>query len=172
MASEWEWCYVVEKWPNLTKFGTLPGIFFQVMEISKMDFRGVLASWMMHDLKFELNWSRFRYPVTTLKKFQSHQLWMENWYLFYWVWAIKKIWYVEKCPKIHPESVSGGARWCPGVKLGVEKSASYTVLYCSTVAPTLNEKLVPIYCVWAIKKIWHFEKCPKIYPESVSGGPW
>ena len=63
-----------EKEPNLTNFGKLAGMAFQVMIPSKMDFTGVEAPQMLHDFKFEPNRSTLRYPGDPLKKCKNHQL--------------------------------------------------------------------------------------------------
>ena len=47
--------------PNLTNFGKLAGMTFQVMQPTKMDFAGLEATQMMHDFKFEPNRSTLRY---------------------------------------------------------------------------------------------------------------
>ena len=54
--------------PNLTNFGKLAGMTFQVMQRTKMDFAGVEATRMMHDFKFEPNWSTLRYLDEGSKK--------------------------------------------------------------------------------------------------------
>ena len=54
--------------PNLTNFGKLAGSAFQVMQPTKMDFAGVVASRMMHDFKFEPNRSTLRYLADSSKK--------------------------------------------------------------------------------------------------------
>ena len=41
---------------------------FQVIETSKLEFVGIVASRLMHDFKFELNRSTFRYLANSLKK--------------------------------------------------------------------------------------------------------
>ena len=72
MALYWEWCYIVEGWQNLTNFGILARTFFQVLETSKLDFTGVVASQMMHDFKYEPHRATLRYLDTPLKKGQIH----------------------------------------------------------------------------------------------------
>ena len=54
--------------PNLTNFGKLAGMTFQVMQPTKMDFAGVEATRMMHDFKFEPNRSPLRYLAEGSKK--------------------------------------------------------------------------------------------------------
>ena len=54
--------------PNLTNFGKLAGMTFQVMQPTKMDFAGVEATRMMHDFKFEPNRSTLRYLAEGSKK--------------------------------------------------------------------------------------------------------
>ena len=54
--------------PNLTNFGKLAGMTFQVMQPTKMDFAGVEATQMMHDFKFEPNRSTLRYLDESSKK--------------------------------------------------------------------------------------------------------
>ena len=54
--------------PNLTNFGKLAGVTFQVMQPTKMDFAGVEATRMMHDFKFEPNRSTLRYLAEGSKK--------------------------------------------------------------------------------------------------------
>ena len=54
--------------PNLTNFGKLAGSAFKVMQPTKKDFTGVVASRIMHDFKFEPNWSTLRYLAGSSKK--------------------------------------------------------------------------------------------------------
>ena len=54
--------------PNLTNFGKLAGMTFQVMQPTKMDFAGVEATQMMHDFKLEPNRSILRYLAEGSKK--------------------------------------------------------------------------------------------------------
>ena len=54
--------------PNLTNFGKLARLAFKVMQPTKVDFSGVVASRMMHDFKFEPNRSTLRYLADSLKK--------------------------------------------------------------------------------------------------------
>ena len=68
MALEWEWWPNVEKWPKLTNFGKFAGMSFQVIETSKLEFVGIVASRLMHVFKFEPNRSTFRYLANSLKK--------------------------------------------------------------------------------------------------------
>ena len=56
------------KQPNLTNFGKLAGMAFLVVGLTKMDFTGVVATRMMHDFKFEPNWSTLGYPADPPKK--------------------------------------------------------------------------------------------------------
>ena len=41
---------------------------FLVVGPTKMDFTGVVATRMMHDFKFEPNWSTLRYPADPPKR--------------------------------------------------------------------------------------------------------
>ena len=52
----------------MTNFGKLAGMAFLVVGPTKMDFTGVVAVPMMHDFKFEPNWSTLRYPADPPKK--------------------------------------------------------------------------------------------------------
>ena len=52
----------------MTNFGKLAGMAFQVMEPTKMNFTGVVATLMMHDFKFEPNRSTLRYLAEGSKK--------------------------------------------------------------------------------------------------------
>ena len=128
IASEWEWCHIIENCPGC------------VMVISQIDFRGIMASWMMHVFKFELKWFKFRYFATTLKKCQNHQLWMKNCYLFLPYVGSKKVLTWIKMSK-HSSWVS--FRWCSMVlrgQMGCWKKCCIAVPYstvqnCNNSAP-------------------------------------
>ena len=112
--------------PNLTNFGKLAGMTFQVMQPTKMDFAGVEATRMMHNFKFEPNWSSLRYLADLPKKGQNHQLWGRKKYPCTRVQALKKIWHGVLALKIHLKLFSSPSRHFPGVKTADEKVQFYS----------------------------------------------
>ena len=99
---------------------------FQVMEPTKMNFTGVVATLMMHDFKFEPNWSILRYLADPPKKGKNHQLWEEKKYPCPRVPALKKIWHGVLALKIHLKLFSSPSRHFPGVKMADEKVQFYS----------------------------------------------
>ena len=58
----------------MINFGKVAWMAYQVVRPTKMDFTVVVATGMMHDFKFEPNWSTLRYLADLPKKGQNHQL--------------------------------------------------------------------------------------------------
>ena len=99
---------------------------FQVVGPTKMDFTGVVATRMMHDFKFEPNWSILRYLADPPKKGKNHQLWEEKKYLCPRVPALKKIWHGVLALKFHLKLFSSPSRHFPGVKTAGENVHFYS----------------------------------------------
>ena len=110
----------------MTHFGKMARMAFQVVGPTKMDFTGVVPTRMMHDFKFEPNWSTLRYPADPPKKGKNHQLWEEKKYLCPRVPALKKIWHGVLALKFHLKLVSSPSRHFPGVKMADEKVQFYS----------------------------------------------